>query len=222
MAYPTPDIWMKFEQNGKDSSGNNNHTSVVGSPTYSTSKEGLGFCKGPESVANNYYNAPNIGITGADLWTIAMWLEYPSNYGRIWEYGTETWLRFIQLELSAGHPGNLSMGFGGGKTFTGYTFIPGNWYHVAITFHPGPPTPQWFLYVDGSYIQFLNVGFAINILEGFHRVSRQYLGKIDNFMIWQGLELTEAQVQEVMNETNPPPPTVSIGGFTGKNVIIGG
>jgi hypothetical protein len=197
MAYPTPDIWYKFEQDGDDSSGNENDATILGSPTYSTSKEGLGFCKGPESVDfTNWFRGPNIGITGNNVWTVAMWLNLTDDTGEIWWYGNSP--SYQRVYIFRNSSTTLHINWSGGNNLPG-TYISGTWFHLAVTYDGN----LFETYVDGSYVWYINPS-NLNIVWADHRIAYGYKGQIDNYMAWANTKLTEAQIQEAMNEINPP------------------
>jgi len=222
MAYPTPDIWYKFENDILDSSGNNNHGTEVGTLTYSASKPGLGQCKGPESVGfTNYINAEKyLGITGNDQWSFAFWLYSDGTHsGRIVEYGTNSFLNFLMIEITSGSKDRLSFGYGGGQTWS-WNLTPDTWHHISVENY-GPPFARFELYVNGVYWWYVSTAGmgALNIIEGgFHRVGYTFTGKMDNYMVWADVQLTEAQLLEVMAETNP----IEHPGITVGNTIVGG
>ena len=223
MAYPTPDIWYKFEDDIQDSSGNEKHGTPVGSPTYSDSKDGYGRCKGPESGDGNYFTAPAVGILGNENWSWALWIEPAGASQYIFEYGTDADHQRISLYRSTST--QLRMLHYNDDHTLGYTFNSGTWYHLGLTYDGSVVR----YYVDGSYVNFYNP-LNLSITFSYHYICRanwsssfMYRGKIDNYMVWDETVLTEAQIQEVMNETNLIPQfPINSSNVNMSNVIIGG
>lgn len=219
MTYPTPDIWYKFENNILDSSGNNKHLTPVNSPTYSTSKTGLGYCKGPEAADSNYYLLPNFEIENNEIWTMSFWMMITdSDGGWLMNYGS--YLDRHRFEIGSSYPQNIIIN---GHRF-GYTFNYDTWYHVAIEWNGW----LWTLFINANYYSYYNIQSAkyptntVNFFLAQDTGELGFKGKFDNFMFWRNLNLSAEELQEAMDETNPPPPDVSIGGATMNKVIIGG
>lgn len=225
MAYPTPNIWYMFEDDIQDSSGNNNHGTPYGTPTYSDSKDGYGRCKGSESGDGKYYTAPLVGITGDDKWTFAMWLHLGTFTGSeyIFEYGTDANYQRICLYRSAAN--QLRMLHYDFNATLSKSFPDSEWFHIAVVYDTATNVVK--VYYNGVYEEQYACSNR-SIVESYHYICRanwatydMYTGKIDNYMVWADTALTEAQVAEAMNETNPVPATpVNVGGATMKNVNI--
>jgi len=230
MAYPTPILWYKFEDNLEDSSDNGNNGTEVGTIIYGTSNTGLGKCYGPHTSDGNYISAPtNLGITGNSRWTWCMWLYTPNAdeaVQKIFEYGTDAAsYKRIMFDYNRGSELLSIHLYNHDDTFTP-TISQATWYHIGLTYDQSIIR----LYVNGTEVDTTNPP-ALAITQYRHWIGRSdykssnemWKGKIDNYMVWANTTLTEEQIGEVMNETNVLPQTpISSSNVNMSNVVIGG
>ena len=212
MAYPTPDVWYRFENDIVDFSGNGNDGTPVGTPTYSTSKENLGQCKGPEVGQGNYYNSVDIGISGDGLWSFAMWLSlntWPGNGGYIFGFGTNAAAQRVDLYYN--DPNSLRVVHGDSNPLLEFEGSTGNfpentWFHLALVYDTSLNVVKYYIngVPEDTYAR-ANLGINYTYHGVTHvpqEPTRNYLGKIDNYMAWAGVALTDEQVAEIYAITN--------------------
>ena len=200
MTYPTPDIWYQFEQNGDDSSGSGNDATPVGSPTYGTGPPNRGFCKGPESGDGNYYTAPDIGITGDDKWTFAMWLYLGTGYPEhIFEYGQD--LDYRRICLVHNSTNTLQMRHYDFNANLSKSFPEDEWFHITLVYDTSTNVVK--VYYNGVYEEQYGCSNRA-IVFSYHTVCRanwtsndMFTGSIDDYMVWADVALDAGQVADV-------------------------
>jgi hypothetical protein len=228
MAYPTPVVWYKFEQNALDSSGNGNDGTAEANVVYGTSNTGLGYCKGPETADARYITSVDCGIANGSAWTFAAWVwlqAWPGAGEYVWYYGTADTNKAMGVyytganSLRALHyAGDTTLEIGG---VTGQ-FPAETWFHIAFT-HPGGAVANTKFYYNASLEHTYASGVpdldytGHQITANGNDLGREFWGKVDNYMVFDE-ELNLAQIGEIYALTNTVPAKSSgQRGFTSRS-----
>ncbi len=219
-------VHFELEGNPLDSSGNGNHATATGSPTYVVGHDGQAI---DLDGSNDYLSIPSGLIRGVDNLTIATWVNWDGGgaWQRIFDFGDGTG-RYLFLSPSAGS-GKLRFAINNGKgeqIVENTVLETGTWVHLAVTLSDWTTT----LYVNGVAVA-SNVA-AINPTAFDFKPANNYIGKsqfgadplfngrIDDFRIYN-YALTASQVKEVKNGGNPGDDTTTPVAPTDLSVTAG-
>lgn len=210
--------WNGSANEVQDNSGNGLHGSAVefngsGFPNTDISNPVVSGSPGTCSygdfngTADGYVEIPDPGINSIldldDEFSVTVWVN-----ARSWATsGLATIVsKDENFEFHLNGSGRINWWWGGGnRSLTSSQSVPLNeWHHIAITYRSG----EQHIYLDGVSIANNNSTQAITLNNDsvfigtdWNLHSRRFNGLIDEVRIYGGA-LTEAQVQQVMNETH--------------------
>jgi fibronectin type 3 domain-containing protein len=227
-----PVVRYGMDGNTLDSSGNDNHAIVTGSPTYVAGQIGQTI---DLNGSTDFLRIPSGVVRAVERMTVAAWVNWDGggNWQRIFDFGDST-SRYLFLTPKSGS-GTLRFAINNGKgekiTETSALAI-GTWVHVAVTLNGDTA----ILYVGGAPVA-TNV-YTINPTGFDFKPANNYIGKsqfgsdplfngrIDDFRIYN-YALTASQVNDVKNggapgdDTTPPAvPTNLTATATGSSVSL--
>ena len=146
-----------------------------------------------------YDGGLNIPSTG----TFEAWIEAPElrDTAHAFWVANADWSKGFNLQIHSAF-GMLYRTMGGGDIFTAYDWIPGNWYHVAVTWGAGAADRA--LYVNatpkgsGAGIELVNMDH-INIGAGTpgHEHTQYWGAHVDNVQIWDTIR-TQNEIEADM------------------------
>ncbi|MBM3933357.1 MAG: hypothetical protein FJ319_03495 [SAR202 cluster bacterium] len=219
--------------NANDSSGNNRHGTLVGSPTFASGPSGFGNAISLD--LGKYVVLP--GVNTLDLnnhdFTVTAWVNATAfsglgGYGGDWAVlGNQTGPSGMHLVLRSGQP---YMGFLGNDTGSGCNMSLNTWYHIAWQYRVSGGVQT--IFVNGTQVASTGGHGAFNGGTGAAYIGRccetwdapRYAkGRIDDVKIFNRV-LTPSEVAATVTPPPPPaPPTtcydILVGGFsTGDGV----
>ncbi len=212
-GHPNPLCWWKFDGDALDSSGNEHHGTLMGSPapvfTDGVFGQALDLTEGngPGYVEITDFK----GIPGGNPFSICAWINTSDASGTLIGWGstaggtTRFEFRPDADELRAESSGNVQ----------GLTNLPDNeWIHVAFTVKADASItePDATLYLNGEVDNDpatgsnnpleMAAGFDVTIGRRHSSAARWFDALIDDLRLYD-LELTQAQVQEAMAGAGP-------------------
>jgi fibronectin type 3 domain-containing protein len=204
----TPVVHYRWEGNPLDDSGNGNHATATGTPTYVAGQNGQAI---DLSGSNQYLRIPAGAIGTVENMTIAAWVNWDGggNWQRIFDFGDSTSRYLFLTPSSGGAKLRFAFNNGKGEKAAETSALPiGTWVHVAVTLN-GSTTK---LYVNGVAVataaDAINpTGFDFKPLNNYIGKSQfaadpLFNGRIDDFRIYN-YPLTSSQVNDVKNGGSP-------------------
>ena len=199
----------------KDISGNGNNGSLVNSPTFSTTVNGMFTFNG----TNQYINCGNTSPLQITVGTASAWIRATSGNSSFRGIVTKqnAWgLFLINNVLAAFDWGNYlatcpSCDINAGIRSTGINLGTNTWTHVAMTFNqtigtvlPGPPNNNVVIYVNGLPVlttTTLHFDHTASIQFAWANFTGQYMvGSIAQGMVYNKV-LTSTEVLQNFNAT---------------------
>lgn len=205
-----------FDGNFNDSSGNANHLTTNGAPTFVAGKYGSAM---DLSGTSQYAMVPAGIMASVTNFTIAMWVNWDGGnaWQRIFDFGNDT-TQYMFLSPSSGS-GTLRFAIttngGGGEQILQTTtpLATNQWTHVAVTLNSNIMR----LYTNGvlaasgtNTIAPASFNPALNNLGASQYADPLFNGRLDDLAIYN-YALSDTEITQLMN--NLPPPPVAPGGL---------
>ena len=222
---PTLVARYTFDGNASDSSGNANHATATGTPTYVVGRYGSALSL---SGTSQYAMVPAGILAGVTNFTIAAWVYWNGGnaWQRIFDFGNDT-SQYMFLTPGSGS-GTLRFAIStngnapGAEQILETSPLPvGQWRHVAITRNGN--TAQ--LYTNGVLAVSGTVTIApatfnpvLNYLgESQYAADPFFNGRLDELFIYN-YALSSTEITRLMNNQPPPPlmPTTLSDSLTGN------
>ena len=198
-----------FDGNANDSSGNANHATTTGSPTFVAGKYGSAM---DLSGTAQYAMLPAGIMAGVTNFTIAVWVNWGGGaaWQRIFDFGNDT-TQYMFLTPGSGS-GTLRFAVttngGGAEQIVQTSPLPaGQWEHVAVTFSGSTAR----LYTNGvlaaaSAVTITPASFnpALNNLGASQYPDPLFNGRLDEMYIYN-YALSDTEITRLMNNLPPPP-----------------
>jgi hypothetical protein len=225
MALPNPNLWYKFEDNLTDSGSGSNNGSEVGTNSYINGQTNRAF---QTDAADSRITTAYAGVSGNQDWSCTFWCWLP-NAGAgnktLFAYGASgvqrRWIRFA----TANNLIDYSV-YADGAASGNITIVEDQWNHIGFTYKGS--TRKARLFLNGSFDNETTAGGDMvlsAVFAGlFGHAGGEYASAdtaMDEFKIYEST-LTDPQILEDYNLAFPPSSGFTGGGFTAKNVIIGG
>jgi hypothetical protein len=207
---PTLVARYAFDGNANDSSGNANHASVTGSPTFVAGKYGSAM---DLSGTNQYAMLPAGFLASVTNFTIALWVNWDGGaaWQRIFDFGNGT-TQYLFLTPGSGS-GTLRFAIttngGGAEQILETSPLPvGQWRHVAITRNGNTAR----LYTNGEVAASGTVTIApasfnpaLNFLgDSQYAADPLFNGRLDELFIYN-YALSDTEITRLMGNQPPPP-----------------
>ena len=192
-----------FEGNGKDKSGNNNHSSVNGPKA---TKNRFGHEDNAYAFSKNFILTPHFSKVLDKQLTVTGWLyrnESSSGIEQVFEALTNVWEIFLETQTSSGN--SLEFNHSGDKKVT---IRSGNipkeeWFHFASVIDEEKQS----IYINGNLVSSVAHTGDLQIRTAF-RIGRDYEGNIqhwdgamDDFRIY-GRGLNKYEVEALYKDTS--------------------
>lgn len=210
---PTLVARYSFDGNATDSSGNANHATLIGAPTFVAGQYGSGLNL---SGTGQYAMVPAGIMASVTNFTIAAWVNWNGGgaWQRIFDFGDDT-TRYMLLTPSSGS-GTLRFAISTNGNVTGAEQIletaplpVGQWRHVAVTRNGNSARlyTNGVLAVSGSVtIAPANFNPALNFLgDSQYAADPLFNGRLDEVFIYN-YALSSAEITRLA-ANQPPPPT---------------
>ncbi len=208
-----------------DSSGNGNHATATGSPTFVAGQIGQAI---DLDGVDDYVTIPSGVVSGVDSLTVATWVNWDGggNWQRIFDFGDSTSRYMFLSPSSGGNTLRFAISNGKGEKITETTALAtGTWVHVAVTLNVFTTT----LYVNGVAVATNDAsinptGFDFTPLNNYIGKSQfsdpLFNGRIDDFRIYN-YALTASQINDVMqgSDTLPPAAPTGLGATAGDSSV---
>jgi hypothetical protein len=206
-ADPVPAGWWRLDGNADDSSGNNNHGTLAGSPQWVAGKFDGALDLNGASDYVDCGNGPSLNITGP--MTISAWI-YPTGAGsstlpRVVDKsnGTGGADPGYKLYLRSANGYILTLSAGGVYPNSTLAVSLDTWNHVAWVV----TGTQWRLAVNGAWEQFSQTELPTVSTRNFYignspAGARHFDGMMDDVRIYN-VALTDEEVAEVMKGPLP-------------------
>ena len=206
---PTLVARYTFDGNTSDSSGNANHATATGSPTFVAGKYGSALNL---NGTNQYAMVPAGIMASVTNFTIAAWVYWNGGgaWQRIFDFGNDT-TQYMFLSPSSGS-GTLRFaittnGAGGEQILQTSPLPVGQWQHVAVT-HNGNTAR---LYTNGVFavsgtVTIAPASFnpALSNLGASQYADPLFNGRLDELFIYN-YALSDTEITRLMNNQPPPP-----------------
>jgi hypothetical protein len=208
----------KFEGNTSDTSGNNNHGTVTGSPSYVAGKFGQAINLN-RADAIQKTGATGLPVSGTASWSINLWLyltSTPDSLAYLAGFGNNTSAAgggTARGLLAFGNPGNQGIySWGSSKDLASGSAYPLNqWTMVTIT-HDGASGTRT-IWVNGAYVisgvQTLSTCPGTVAAGVVAWSGRDWQGILDEFSVWSGMLSTDDIAGLYASNSVPTtPPTI--------------
>ncbi len=221
-------VWLNFDKNTQDASGNNHHARIIGSPAFIEGRTGshaLQFDGANDCVSLGRVAPLNFGAKSD--FSISLWVKTkgwtsdpPLITNKAWENGQNPgWGIFATGD------GKWKVNIGDGKKRAdrdGGIINTDEWTHIAVTFERGLIAA---LYQNGARLNTLDIAGIGNIDSGLSTVIAQdgglryphyFSGAIDDVSIWRRV-LSANEIRDIyitgmagLKYTTPQKPAVSL------------
>jgi len=198
--------WWNFDGDALDTSGNERHGTLNGSPTFGPGVFGqaLEFQPNPDYVTIDGYK----GVLGTHAFSITAWVKTTNAANQqITHWGTESDGQRVEFRIQANR---LRISGGGGNVQGNTDLIDGQWHHVVATVieNASASSGDVTFYVDGQddtmestasvrWNIVANPTFDVTIGYRPTRPDRFFIGSIDDVLIYDKV-LTQEEVQAIM------------------------
>ena len=198
--------WWKFDGDALDSSGNERHGTLNGSPTFVPGVFGQALeCQAnPDYVTIDGYK----GILGTHAFSITAWVRTTNTaIGQILHWGTHSDGQRVEFRINSNR---LRISGGGGNVQGNTVLTDGEWYHVAATVieNASASSGDVTFYVDGQEDTIASTASirwdivanpTLDVTIGWRptQQDRPFIGNIDDVRIYDKV-LTQEEVQAIM------------------------
>ncbi|MHC4486891.1 MAG: LamG-like jellyroll fold domain-containing protein, partial [Planctomycetota bacterium] len=199
--------WWKFDGDALDSSGNERHGTLHGSPTFGPGVFGqaLEFQPNPDYVTIDGYK----GVLGTHAFSITAWVKTTNTATQqITHWGTHSDGQRVEFRIQSNR---LRISGGGGNVQGNTDLIDGQWHHVvaAVIENASASSGDATFYVDGredtiastATVRWDIVANAtLDVTIGYRptQADRPFIGSIDDVLIYDKV-LTPEEVALVIN-----------------------
>jgi len=197
--------WWKFDGDALDSSGNERHGTLNGSPTFGPGVygEALEF-DGDDYVSIDGYK----GVLGTHAFSITAWVKTTNTaIGQIVHWGTHSGGQRVEFRINSNR---LRISHGDGNVQGNTDLTDGEWYHVAVTVidNATASSGDVTFYVDGQDDTMestdpdgwdIVANATLDVTIGWRptQQDRPFIGPIDDVRIYDRV-LTQEEIQAIM------------------------
>jgi hypothetical protein len=224
--------WWPFNSNANDESGNGNNGSVNGATLTSDRFGNLNSAY--HFSVTNQITTTYTGVSGNGARTISLWFkpDYLNNTNDTW----------VMAGYGGGTPGssygptyiNNNPGLDINYSYVYYNYaVPlTSWTHYCAVYDPsyGNDVMSIKIYINGvfqansSYTynlnQVINTGVGATLFFGKSLATQSFIGNLDDFGFWDRA-LTQQEVVNLYNASNPAPILSCTGAFLPQNLFNG-
>ncbi len=206
-ADPNLMCWWTFDGNALDTSGNERHGTLNGSPTFGPGVFGqaLEFQDNPDYVTIDGYK----GVLGTHAFSITAWVKTanPANIEQIVHWGAHVGGQRVEFRINSNR---LRISHGDGNVQGNTDLIDGEWHHVAVTVidNATASSGDVTFYVDGEDDTMestdpdgwdIVANATLDVTIGWRptQQDRPFIGSIDDVRIYDKV-LTQEEIQAIM------------------------
>ncbi len=206
-ADPNLMCWWTFDGNALDTSGNERHGTLNGSPTFGPGVFGqaLEFQDNPDYVTIDGYK----GVLGTHAFSITAWVKTanPANIEQIVHWGAHVGGQRVEFRINSNR---LRISHGDGNVQGNTDLIDGEWHHVAVTVidNATASSGDVTFYVDGEDDTMESTDLdgwdivanaTLDVTIGWRptQQDRPFIGSIDDVRIYDKV-LTQEEIQAIM------------------------
>ncbi|HWW01894.1 MAG TPA: LamG-like jellyroll fold domain-containing protein [Candidatus Acidoferrum sp.] len=224
---PTLVARYTFDGNTSDSSGNANHATAIGSPTFVAGRYGSAMSL---SGASQYAMVPAGIMAGVTNFTLAAWVYWNGGnaWQRIFDFGNDTTQYLFLTPASSSGTLRFAMttnGAGAEQILQTAPLPVGQWQHVAVTRNGSTAR----LYTNGvlaasgtATIAPASFKPALNFLgESQYAADPLFNGRLDELFIYN-YALSDTEITHLAANQPPPPtaPTVMSTSVSGSTLLL--
>jgi hypothetical protein len=199
--------WWRFDGDALDTSGNERHGTLNGSPTFGPGVFGqaLEFQENPDYVTIDGYK----GVLGTHAFSITAWIKTanPANIEQIVHWGAHVGGQRVEFRINSTR---LRISHGNGNVQGNTDLIDDEWHHVAVTVidNATASSGDVTFYVDGEDDTMestdpdgwdIVANATLDVTIGWRptQQDRPFIGSIDDVRIYDKV-LTQEEVQAIM------------------------